>query len=1491
MKSQKNPKFVFNAIMLSLLAIPATMSADVDIAQQPLFGVSKVTPALVLALSVEYPTAGIAYSQKASFGEAELGKKYIGYFDNEACYEYVQTIGHGNGGFKAKNYTDFSYTNASGRSVGSGYSDAYFNGERKVNASGGVDNFVNYGDGYFRKVGKSGKSTELNYTGLCNHKEDRDSYGREWSGNFLNFATMSAIDIVRKELTGGNRAKGVGASETVYRNGDTASDTYLRRSMMWDAGTDNVYDTAAQLGTDEKFRTFDKSMYTHVVNDHVLIDYLIPHNYIARLKEYNNNNNQYGWPKHSSKPKDIGWGDFYAANECKFSNSDGIVITNNGTGFHVHLYAGIQYDAKGEPIRNVYGNLNGNRIQCGIPNTVIKEDGSVSSSKWMNAVVKVDGDKPRGLLQEYSESNGLRTAVIGYISDNNADGGVLRAKMRNVSGEINPDKTFKQNPDGAAENNSGVINYLNKFGDAQPYDTKDPVSELYYTAIRYLRNGAWEDGATEPKTGTKYPYTLPSPLTAFQKDAFPVITDWDDPMQADTDVVSDTRDDRKCYAPAIIVLGDSNTHADNNIPNFPGSSIGDADNVAKEKDGTTSYQKVCQLQGRCTDESSKDYWYESSGANIRGADRYNMKYSLTWGMAGMAYWAKTNDVRPDIDKNNASRNPVHISSFFIDVLEDNRLKTDPYLVSGENNSTGGWATPADADGKILNAYYLAGKFASPKYEADKTYTRDYFDSTKDGYRSFWTDSPKDDPSLATTYPLGMPRNYAIANKPEGMAAALQDAFKTVGSTNAKMQSGVNYNNAQGTALDLSDETGSGTLIGEGSGVSMTVKDDGTKEYTLNNLNAILNKARTGQAPLTFRSMYETQDWSGTLVAAVMFDGGTRSNGAMYSPAEVVIWDAGKNLFNSYHAASTPTTRNVESRTDGGSYAHLTGSNAALFERAIMDTAFDGTNYYSNLPSTVSAQDLVNYILGNSSLEGVSLRTRKNSLMGTSIYSTALPILHNTDSTGASKKVKSPTGECTYLSPRTEDFVVNASNEGMLHIFDMTGREVYAYMPQVALPYIANYASLNYQHRFVNDGAATLHEVCEGGVAKTYLVGTTGRGTAGVYVIDVTTSGRPNGSGFHAVREINNHGNDKMGQMISQPLMMNDSDGNNVLVFSSGYNNSDGKGYLHFYNMTTGSTQSVALGDSGVGAPFGFDSDNDGLIDRFYVGDYNGKVYRVKQNSSGGWSSSTLFAGEGLPVISRPYAAKVQDKTVVLFGTGGYLTESDLYAAGPNYAYGIFDDDTASPAGVAVGGSVGDTGASPSFGGATSSNLLRQEMEVTSVTKTADNGRELKYYGATSRELDPEVHKGWRLELPSGYVVTSDSGVYGPANEVTTYTITRVNSESGSCQMTGSTMFVAVDSLSGGAYKEVLFDVNNDGKYNAQDMFNGGSMAGVEVDLLTGIATTANTNNTDSNVIIFSGSDTDGSSEGDTIDDTKELINGLGKGGKQYRRISWRLLAQ
>ena len=1383
-KHQKARKFMLSAIASSLLAMPAVVSAEkVTISQEPLLGVSKVIPSVVLALSVEFPTTYIAYNDNV-FNVDDAKKEYLGYFDSNTCYQYVVT------------------SNATGNRLG---------------------------DGYFQKT-RTVERDSNGYVGMCDG-------ANEWSGNMLNWATMSALDIFRQTLTGGNRAKGVGSNPQVYEDGDKnagANKAYLRRSMMWTnkVSKDDFPNKTEedQLSQNEakntRYRYFDQKVY-----ENGLINKLVPEDFaIVKAGKAN-----YGWLVVKTQS-----GKYYTN---KNGNASGDSWWETTESWHKQIAD--QVDANGRPAKVAGGSV-------ALKDIVVFENSATgfyapAQLPWFNVVVE-KSEKPIGILQEKAD---MRTAAMGYLpeyqkvpntenEDRSAgDGGVLRARMARVMDkEVNADGSFVLNPypaDASASGvvNSGVINYVNKFGDNAPYDTRDPVAELYYTAIRYLRNGAWkwvaegtgEKNSNQSRNGSAgaLPYTLPNPLTEMHKDGFPVITTWDDPLKAPGDVAKDMQ----CYAPSIIVLGDTNTHYDNNLPNYPTAS-GITDNVALDKDGATKYyQKVCRLSGFCPDTDGTSDWRVSSGGWGPGNNYGGDDHAPTFGMAGMAYWVKTNDARPDIVRDDGK--PTHISSFFIDVLEGGHPKTgDVNTLKNDKRSIWWTSTPAKSDKEMANAYYFAGKFASPDYEESKTYTAADFDSTNETTRSLWTSDPIGASSNAL-FTLGIPKNFAVANEPENMKNALIQAFKTVGFTKNTMQSGIQYNT--NGELQISGSGGSESLIG--TVIEKTTNSDGSETYQIKDTKAITDKAEKGEVPLALRAGYRFSQRTGYLIASVLLPGVKDANGVMSGLVEVPVWEAGEILYNNYHKPSDAyKNRNVWSKTGENivsGFTKLEPSNTDLQALVKGNVFEENTNYFTDRTkltmSAANAENLIKYVLGDSSQEGKGLRQRKDSLLGTSVYSSVTPILRNTEQDFVRTVPLGATNEktCYYSAGnlRKQDYAAMSSNEGMLHIFDMAGNEKMAYMPQTALPYLANFASPDYEirdHRFVNDGTSVLHEVCEvgsdgKGVAKTYLVGTSGRGASSIYAIDVTGE-----SNFNPVLEINAKTDPDIGILVSGPLVVNDGNNTPVMIFSSGYNPKSNKdeGYLFFYNLKTGAEiAKVKLGGSGVGAPFGYDTDGDGVADRIYVGDHDGNIWRVNRNGNtwGGATSQELFkcAGSCQPITGRPVVGRVPNgKVVVLAGTGEYFSFDDMRGTPQNYAYGIFDDE----------------GTATVLSNDTEGLLLQ---EFGSEEKTSKVDKNLTYMSITQNALDQGKHKGWMLKLPEGYVVSSDSGFYGPKNQVAVYTATKIDNVGNlSCNVSGDTLFIAVDAQNGGAYSQSLFDVNNDGKFNGSDFVGVGSAGAVHI---------------------------------------------------------------
>ncbi|MBF0145460.1 MAG: hypothetical protein HQL84_05960 [Magnetococcales bacterium] len=244
----------------------------------------------------------------------------------------------------------------------------------------------------------------------------------QWSGNFLNWATMTAIDEFRWALTGGNRQTDTTALTVLERGnmGLGKGDSWYPVKMI--TATSNVAPSTVSPYSDSKI-------------------YIYNHGY----------------------QMDVGtsWG---------------------GSEKAANLYVRVKVCDTG----------------------VALEDNCVDYGSYY---------KPQGLIQDNAYR--MRFALMSYTLDSgqSRDGGVLRANMKYVGPyrpatggglEVNPyaefgsDGIFVDNPDQVTltggVGNSGVINYLNRFG-SNGYKSYDPIGELFYECINYFKNRGPTRGA------------------------------------------------------------------------------------------------------------------------------------------------------------------------------------------------------------------------------------------------------------------------------------------------------------------------------------------------------------------------------------------------------------------------------------------------------------------------------------------------------------------------------------------------------------------------------------------------------------------------------------------------------------------------------------------------------------------------------------------------------------------------------------------------------------------------------------------------------------------------------------------------------------------------------------------------------------------------------------------------------------------------------------
>ena len=265
-----------------------------------------------------------------------------------------------------------------------------------------------------------------------------------------------------------------------------------------------------------------------------------------------------------------------------------------------------------------------------------------------------DGNsKPVGAIQHYAGR--MRFSVFGYLPDDDPAryGGVLRAPMKHAGPrKIDVALDMVDNPQSEWDattgvfkadtaEGSGIVNAINRFGRngvrQGAYSLFDPAGELYYESLRYLQGKAPTPDAV---AGTDSPRRHGDPIAA------------------------------SCQRSSILVIGDAETHHDRSLPGMSkGDSIADFDrgfNIAAHEPDTAYWTR---LVGAFENREALSYTHPSGKAGLttrgnEGPRAFNYKGGApltsahiagvetgadkgSFGMAGLAYWARTQKIRSD----------------------------------------------------------------------------------------------------------------------------------------------------------------------------------------------------------------------------------------------------------------------------------------------------------------------------------------------------------------------------------------------------------------------------------------------------------------------------------------------------------------------------------------------------------------------------------------------------------------------------------------------------------------------------------------------------------------------------------------------------------------------------------------------------------------------------------------------------------------------------
>jgi type IV pilus assembly protein PilY1 len=1237
-----------NGVKLAVLLLCAGAAvlpaqSQTSLADRPIFSNVNVPGNLALLLSVEFPTAVSVAHTDRNYSPTFV-REYLGHFDPKKCYAYK--------------YTD------------------------------GVSE-----NNYFYPVGLATNRT-------CSSN---------WSGDFLNWATMQTIDPFRWALTGGYRVvdtvdttvieKAWASGQGKERNfpNSTLTAAYVTGATPFPAGTSSVDMRIQGLGNKMRFAAptagiganFTAKYYNNITmsgspvltRNESIIDYEKNNKWIpgvnkdimsatwvgkvtaltagkytfrvraddgVRLKvngvplpvvPFDRNWQDQGPTDYDSQEITVAAGssidiaiEFYQryggaeiSLQWKQPGAAGFTLVSGSAAAPAPSLDGAAQHYQG-------GALTGGVVYEVFARTKVCDSSAAAGGLESNCVAYGANYKPEGLIQKYS--NKIRYSAFGYLNDSNVlrDGGVLRAQQKfvgpkkPVSGALDITNTesewdattgiFSLNPNKTdADNtaaimgvpsvvNSGVINYLNKFGEITRGDYKsyDNVGELYYAAIRYFKNLPNVPEWTAVPAGT-------SAANRVQwTDGFPVIKNPADPIIY------------ACQKNFALGIGDVNTHADKNVP---GSTMNQSEPPMPAQvsaDTSVNVATATNLVGVM----------EGLGTSLGETNSFGGNNNSAL-MAGLAYHSHVNDIRSDLVGSQT------IDTYWVDVQEYQVYKT-------------------------TNQFYLAAKYGGFSVPDKYDYTRATALDT-----AWWTTSGE------TKGGQSLPDNYFLGGRPDLMVSGLDKAF---------------------------------TKISEAIGAFTT-------SFSL----PLPQLTQTGNA--SYSSQYDPNNWTGEVTASSLsFDPKKEK-----PPTLKKEWSFSEVLGNQIKDSGWDTNRRVVT-WNGTQGVEFRGAKLEATDLATLNTSYvtgdDSVDYINYLRG-----DITNHVNSTKTGSTKAYRSRAKligDIVGSKAKAVGAPNFPYADATNPGySEFKN-----TWKNRPTVIYV--GANDGMMHAINGTldatkttsGQEMFAYIPRSLFqgpsgtPNVDGLASLgrpDFEHHYMVNATPNVYDIDfartpnaaklpQTGTPdwRSVLIGGLGKGGRSYYAIDVTNpqgmvSGGETAIAGKVLWEFSK--SNELGFTFGDPVVTKTKKYGWVVIIPSGYNNATGKGYFFILNPRTGAlletrttTEGSITQTAGLAHAEGFVNDvSDGTSDAVYAGDLLGNVWRLDLTAkTGDYPEPLKFAtlttatspATAQPVTTRP-SIEIHPKTkkrYVLVGTGRLLDTVDIASTQRQTYYSIIDGSNA-----------------------------------------------------------------------------------------------------------------------------------------------------------------------------------------------------------------------
>lgn len=1291
------------AALASIVTQSAVTIPQVNLAAEPLYARgARAKPTLTLALSVEFPTVGA---------------------------QYVST---------PNTNTDNSYA-PTNEYIG------YFDTESCYLYNNGATANDRY---YYRSAAATNRA--------CG--------GTGFSGNFLNWATSSAIDILRFGLTGGDRVV------------DTASLTILQRAVLPTGKFygDNNFPSKILSSTYATGAVPDSLRNSYTGN--IYITNCLNRMHYGTASKVGNCDTpgadsnlgvpvaNFGTPTQTSgalPTSGSGW--TYCAAEggtCSFIGvkevaygsssgsgnswmvlqvSNGIACSNTMTGATIDPRSGVVKECR-------YRDYSGSWTPSGAT--------PLTSDKFFYTRVKVcesDGSgnlldprtglcqrypngnfKPVGNLQKYSDR--VRVAAFGYLNDSPSDpqryGGVLRAPMKYVGPKqfdsnftllstTNPKQewnestgVFLRDPDSGGGPNSGtgsnwpgqsisgVINYLNQFG---RHGTFGQYKTYDPVGELYYEAVRYIQGLQPTDIDSTVGGSAIYNINDAMRDGFPVYTTWTDPHPAVTGMT-----DYSCVKNNIVGIGDVNTHNDRRIPGNPNTREGKGDlaRAANVSSNLPDFYQWTKVVGAFESNHSPAVTYTDGKGNSQTTSNPNTAVGTLWGMENTNIGADNASYYMAGIAYWANTHDIRGTGWTADTAKQRPgMRVTTYWL--DVNEYGQQTDPAVH--RVRNQFYLAAKYGGFK---DVTGTGNPFKSYTAGTTTIVNSNENWERATADAAKKEA-KNYFLSSSAREVLAALDEIFAQIASE---------ANSIAGGAISTQRLTTSGGQI--------------------------------------YQAQFDPADWSGDLIAypvsvsaSSVVSIGVPADSPWRNAASQPVGAAGK----------LDDMANVDARKIYVGYNSVAGVfDTTEFKwnslNSVTQDALRMPPYAASAPldAASAGESRLQYLRGDRSQETGGVYRRRGSRLGDIVNS-------GVAFAGAPPLLSSESAYTTFYNAnknRTKALYVGA-NDGMLHAFNAdTGSELFAYIPSWLVPRLGNLTSPSYVHASYLDGSPEVAEAKVGSAWKTVLVSGTGGGGQGVFALDISDPSAFDNS--KVMWEFTDQHDAEMGNVVGHPkiLKINTTAGTTTTtykyfaVFASGVNNyvadgaalstadaNYGSPVLFFLDLSKPKSDAWVLGSnyfkvrfpvastslqSGM-TEFSVRLGNAGELAYVYAGDLQGNVWKLNftATAASNWSLANLsyfkdgstpipmfVAKDGAtipnrqPITMEPALIFGPNRTIIVsFGTGKYLETADT--AGPYKAqsvYALLDNNS----------SVADTASSPTAAIASRGRLAQGSWSSTAV---------------------------------------------------------------------------------------------------------------------------------------------------------------------------------